>query len=93
MFPTAVASPTTNPGGDDRPLDYAPDGSRLVFDRIDPTRRARANEALFVAAANGLNTHRITPWEFADDQASWSPNGHLIAFAVASAQKGDIHGT
>ncbi|MDQ1615415.1 MAG: TolB protein [Actinomycetota bacterium] len=73
---------TTNPGGDDFPLDYSPDGARLVFTRTDPTRPAHANQALFVATAEGRNAHRITPWGFTDDQASWSPNGHLIVFGT-----------
>jgi Tol biopolymer transport system component len=73
---------TTNPGGVDSPLDFSPDGGRVLFARTDPGRPARANEALFVATAAGLNPHRITPWGFTDDQASWSPNGHTIVFGT-----------
>lgn len=77
---------TTISGGDDNPLDYSPDGSRLLFARVDPSRPARgANQALFVATADGADVHRVTPWGFADDQASWSPNGHLVVFGAAGS--------
>jgi Tol biopolymer transport system component len=74
---------TSNPGGDDLPIDYSPDGRRLVFERADPTRPSSppgANQALFVVNADGTGVHRITPWGYADDDGSWSPNGRLIAF-------------
>jgi TolB protein len=74
---------TSNPGGDDLPIDYSPDGRRLVFVRTDPSRPTSppdANRALFVVNADGSGVHRITPWGFADDDGSWSPDGRLIAF-------------
>ena len=73
------------PNGDDSPLDYSPDGSRLLFARSDPTRPSGANQALFVAAADGRNARRITPWGFTDDQASWSPSGRLIVFGTGGS--------
>ena len=76
---------TVNPNGDDSPLDYSPDGSRLLFARSDPARPSGANQALFVAAADGRNAHRITPWGFTDDQASWSPSGRLIVFGTGGS--------
>src|SRR5512132_2974040 len=53
---------TSNPGGGDIPGDYSPDGKRLVFSRVDPSRPAKANVALFVIKVDGTGLRRITPW-------------------------------
>jgi Tol biopolymer transport system component len=76
---------TTSPSGVDSPLDYSPDGSRLLFARFDPNRSPHANQALFVATADGRDVRRVTPWGFTDDQASWSPDGHLIVFGTGGS--------
>jgi Tol biopolymer transport system component len=85
---------TSNPGGDDFPGDYSPDGNQLVFARMDPTRPAGANRALFVVNLDGSGLRRITPWG-APDRAgghpggvpedsggSWSPDGQWILFGA-----------
>ncbi len=71
---------TSNPDGDDLPIDYSPSGKRIVFDRTDPTGPPGRNQALFVVNANGSGLHRITPWGWSDDDGSWSPNGSKIIF-------------
>ncbi len=71
---------TSNPGGHDTPIDYSPDGSQIVFDRMDPSRTAQRNEALFVVNLDGTSLRQITPWGFSDDDGSWSPDGTQIAF-------------
>jgi Tol biopolymer transport system component len=71
---------TSNPGGDDSPIDYSPDGSLLVFVRGVPGRPANANTALFVVHPNGTGLRQITPWGFSDDDGIWSPDGTQIAF-------------
>ena len=73
---------TSNPGGDDIPGDYSPDGTRLVFSRTDPSRPANANAALFVANVDGTGLRRITPWglPFSEDSGRWSPDGTTILF-------------
>jgi Tol biopolymer transport system component len=71
---------TSNPYGDDIPIDYSPDGRRIVFGRTDPNGPPGANQALFVVNLNGSGLHRITPWGFSDDDGSWSPDGTRIAF-------------
>ena len=73
---------TSNPGGGDSPIDYSPDGKRLVFSRVDPNRPARANSALFVVNLDGSGVRRITPWGFSDDDGSWSPDGTRILFGT-----------
>jgi len=73
---------TSNPDGDDIPGDYSPDGNRLVFSRIDPSRPAKANVALFVVNVDGSGVRRITPWglPFFEDPGRWSPDGKTILF-------------
>jgi len=73
---------TSNPGGDDFPLAYSPDGSQLLLDRTDPARVEPANRALFVTPVSGGQPQRITPWGYADDYASWSPDGRTIVFGT-----------
>ena len=73
---------TSNPGGEDIPGDYSPDGQRLVFSRINPSRPAKANVALFVVNVDGSGLRRITPWglPFWEDGGRWSPDGTTILF-------------
>ena len=71
---------TTSPDGDDNPLAYSPDGSHLLLARTDPARNEQANQALFITPISGGEARQITPWGFADDLASWSPDGRTIVF-------------
>jgi dipeptidyl aminopeptidase/acylaminoacyl peptidase len=76
---------TRNAGGLDHPLAYSPDGSQLLFDRMDPSRDGSANQALFVTPIGGGQPHRITPWGYTDDYASWSPDGRTIVFGTGGS--------
>jgi len=75
---------TTDPGGDDTPGDYSPDGKQIVFLRSVPTRPPTACQALFVSSIGGSGLHRISPWSGTHDPSeragSWSPNGTMILF-------------
>ncbi len=74
---------TTNPfGGHDIPGDYAPNGGRIVFARNNDPLQDPDNEsaALFVVNTDGSGLRRITPWNFAEDWGTWSPDGRWIAF-------------
>jgi Tol biopolymer transport system component len=75
----------TNAGGDgltDIPIDYSPDGTRLVFGRVSSADHScTTRSALYVVNIDGSGLHRITPWGFCDDDGSWSPDGSEIAFA------------
>ena len=73
---------TSNPGGDDLPFDYSPNGQQILFSRVDPSRPPTANVALFVVNTDGTGLRRITPWGYPDqdDGGSWSPNGQTILF-------------
>jgi Tol biopolymer transport system component len=73
----------TNAGGmADIPIDYSPDGKRLVFGRVSPADHScTTTSALYVVNLDGTGLHQITPGGFCDDDGSWSPDGTEIAFA------------
>ena len=77
---------TSNPGGDDIPGDYSPDGNQIAFARMDPTRPPGGNQAVFVVNVDGSGLRRITPWGLADSRrgsgGSWSPDGRRILFGA-----------
>lgn len=72
----------TNAGGAiDVPIDYSPDGTQIVFGRVDPeNHHCTKRSALYVVNVDGSGLDRITPWGFCDDDGSWSPDGSEIAF-------------
>jgi Tol biopolymer transport system component len=72
---------TSNPGGDDIPGDYSPDGKRLVFGRS----RHDAPVGIFVTKLDGSGLQKITPSGMhvdADFGGSWSPKGDRILFVA-----------
>ena len=75
---------TTNPGGDDIPGDYSPDGKRLVFVRWDEDGPV----GIFVTRINGSGLRQITPPDMnvaGFFGGSWSPSANKILFAARSA--------
>jgi Tol biopolymer transport system component len=75
---------TSNPGGDDIPGDYSPDGKRLVFVRTDPDGEV----GVYVTRLNGSGLRPITPSGMLVHDffgGSWSPNGNNILLAARSA--------
>lgn len=71
---------TSNPGGDDIPGDYSPNGKKIAFGRTDPGRPEGANQAVFVGHLDH-GVRRITPWHLGACCGSWSPDGQWILFA------------
>lgn len=72
---------TSNPGGDDLPGDYSPNGKRLVFGRFDHPSDA---DGLYTVKVNGTGLRQITPTGTIlgpDSGGSWSPQGNKILFA------------
>jgi Tol biopolymer transport system component len=70
---------TSNPGGDDIPGDWSPNGKRIVFDRIGPDGNSKG---LFVVNTNGTGLKQITPADFdLSSFGSWSPQGNDIVFS------------
>jgi Tol biopolymer transport system component len=79
-----LAQITSNPGGDDIPGDYSPDGKRLVFVRSDENGPV----GIFETRLNGSGLRQITPPGMIVDAfygGSWSPSGDMILFAARSA--------
>jgi Tol biopolymer transport system component len=74
---------TSNPGGDDLPGDYSPDGTRIAFLREDPSRPDNANRAVFTVNVDGTGLTRVSPWGFrwTGIKAGWSPDGTNILFS------------
>jgi Tol biopolymer transport system component len=68
---------TSNPGGDDLPGDYAPNGRRLVFARSDP---AGNPVALYTVREDGRDLRQITPagTRLGGSDGDWSPRGNEI---------------
>jgi TolB protein len=83
---------TADPGGEDCPGDYSPNGNRLVFLRSNDT-----TFALFTVKLDGKNLRQITPssndaFSINFDCGSWSPQGNDILFSahVPSSQRSTI---
>jgi Tol biopolymer transport system component len=71
---------TSNPGGDDLPVDYSPDGNRLVFARFDENEDP---VGLYVVKTDGSHLRRITPPGTIftlSAMGDWSPQGNTILF-------------
>ena len=80
---------TSNPGGEDIPGDYSPDGTRLVFFRVE----ANDDTGIFVTNVDGTGLVEISgrlddisPDDIAE--GNWSPTGDQILFA---ARRSDDH--
>jgi Tol biopolymer transport system component len=71
---------TVNPGGDDYPGDYSPNGNRLVFLRDESGR------ALYTVKLDGTALRRLTPagMDLNFVGPSWSPQGNEILFSARS---------
>ena len=75
---------TKNPGGEDDPVDYSPDGTQIAFLRMDPSRPPQANRAVFLVRLDGSGLHQISPWvsRGLGMNAGWSPDGSTIIFSL-----------
>jgi hypothetical protein len=71
---------TSNPGGDDVPGSWAPNGKRIVFQRFSP---AGDSEGVFVVNLNGTGLKRIVPPTMQVNCCTldWSPQGNEIVLA------------
>jgi Tol biopolymer transport system component len=69
---------TSNPGGDDVPGSWSPDGHRIVFHRFGPD----SDEGVFVVNVNGTGLKQILPPSaLAGIALDWSPQGNDIVFS------------
>jgi Tol biopolymer transport system component len=69
---------TSNPFGDDTPVDYSPNGKRLVFIRSDADGNS---QGLFVIKTNGTGLRQIAPAGVTCCNGGWSPQGNNIVFS------------
>ena len=70
---------TANPGGDDSPGGWSPNGKRIVFQRHSANGDS---EGLFVVNSNGTGLKQITPANFdLSSEGSWSRQGNEIVFS------------
>ncbi|HEU5242899.1 MAG TPA: hypothetical protein VFU33_00735 [Gaiellaceae bacterium] len=74
-----LAQITSNPGGDDIPGDWSPNGKQIVFQRLDSNGNS---DGLFVVNVNGTGLRQITPADFdLSSTGQWSPQGNEIVFS------------
>jgi Tol biopolymer transport system component len=78
---------TSNPGGDDVPGSWSPDGKRIVFHRFGPND----DEGVFVVNVNGTGLKQILPpsLAFGCCALDWSPQGNEIVFSRHVSE--DVH--
>jgi len=69
---------TSNPSGDDAPMDYSPNGKRLVFTRYDANGESLG---LFVVRPDGTGLRQIAPAGVTCCSGDWSPRGNDIVFS------------
>src|SRR5215208_2303889 len=74
-----LARLTKNPDHD-IPMDFSPDGSRVVFLRAEAESNPPTG-SLYVANVDGTGLHRITPPAIDVSRGRWSPDGKKIVFA------------
>ena len=69
----------------DIPMDFSPDGSRIVFLRAEAESNPPAG-SLYVVNVDGTGLHRITPPAIDVGWARWAPNGKAIVFSGPSTE-------
>ncbi len=72
---------TTNPGGDDIPGDYSPDGTRMVFIRLEDDTPV----GYFVTNVDGSGMRQSTPDAMILDDSGFGADGHPTVLTSSSS--------
>jgi TolB protein len=81
-------------GSSDTEPRFSPDGSLISFTRFQGGhlnkhgRMAGDTSAVFVVAADGRGTRRLTGWGLKPGQTNWAPDGSRIVFETACCRLG-----
>ena len=89
---TDLTRMTSNPGGDDLPGDYSPNGKRFVFARFDDEEQEEP-VGLYVVKVNDQRLRQITaPGTIVTSPGDWSPQGNSIVFSrhVSAAMRNSL---
>jgi Tol biopolymer transport system component len=73
---------------EDHRASWSPDGTRLVFQRID-TSTDPERSALFMIGVDGTDAHQVTSWGLDANDPEWSPDGALIVFNAPAEAGGN----
>ncbi len=65
----------------------SPDGSRIVFERLEDPSTTHGRYNLFVVDSNGTNETRLTCSGYAQGLASWSHSGTRLVYVVAAIEE------
>jgi TolB protein len=78
--PHQIEQGQTSTGSEDHEPAWSPDGTSIVFTRVNDTVDPVNGQALFVVATSGGEPRQITPWTLNAGGANWSPDGSKILF-------------
>ncbi len=81
------------PFGDYDPS-FSPDGSKIVFERLEDDASSHGNYNLFVVGADGTGETRLTSTGYSQGLAVWSHSGDRMVYVVAAVGgegRYDIH--
>jgi Tol biopolymer transport system component len=74
---TQKSKPTST---EDHRAEWSPDGTKIVFERLNTIATPVGGSAIFVMNADGTNVHRLTSYRLDANNPKWAPDGKTIVF-------------